>query len=314
MKKISPFLFMLLLSHSIYAQNIKVEYGWQLLGATEDINVSIFDNSCVDYIWQYNHTNIENQKWLLHISNNQTYNYTGGYVTNILAGSGFWVKGNTEIGCDVNTSMINQKETIVFLNKTYNSIVSPYTGRTWLDRNIGANKVCSSYNDVDCYGDYFQWGRDADGHQESNSSMVSEQAIDIDNNGTDFISISWTTGDWTTGDVNGSLRSLNWSKIDGTSVCPIGYRVPTITELENETINNGVTQNITAYENFLKLPSAGYRSSVDGLLIATDSRGYIWSSSDLSPYAAVIYFDPSQAYTSNNTYRSSGLSVRCIKN
>ena len=42
--------------------------------------------------------------------------------------------------------------------KVYKVITSPYTGHKWLDRNLGASQVCTAYNDVNCYGDYFQWG------------------------------------------------------------------------------------------------------------------------------------------------------------
>jgi len=39
----------------------------------------------------------------------------------------------------------------------YDVVTSPYTSRVWLDRNLGATQVCTSFDDVDCYGDYYQW-------------------------------------------------------------------------------------------------------------------------------------------------------------
>jgi len=51
----------------------------------------------------------------------------------------------------------------------YDTVTSPYTGRVWLDRNLGASQVCTSATDTACYGDYYQWGRGHDGHQSSSS-------------------------------------------------------------------------------------------------------------------------------------------------
>jgi len=48
---------------------------------------------------------------------------------------------------------------------TYGTVTSPYTGRVWLDGNLGASQVCTAYNDSTCYGDYYQWGRGTDGHE-----------------------------------------------------------------------------------------------------------------------------------------------------
>jgi len=40
----------------------------------------------------------------------------------------------------------------------YKTITSPNTGKVWLDRNLGAEKVCETPDDKRCFGDYFQWG------------------------------------------------------------------------------------------------------------------------------------------------------------
>jgi len=44
--------------------------------------------------------------------------------------------------------------------------------RTWLDRNLGASKVADSMDDNASYGDLYQWGRGADGHEERNSTIT----------------------------------------------------------------------------------------------------------------------------------------------
>ncbi len=35
----------------------------------------------------------------------------------------------------------------------YCEVTSPYTERVWLDRNLGAARVCTTFNDTACYGD-----------------------------------------------------------------------------------------------------------------------------------------------------------------
>ena len=50
--------------------------------------------------------------------------------------------------------------TISFKGLTYKLVTSPYTGRVWLDRNLGATKVAESSTDSAAYGDYYEFGRD----------------------------------------------------------------------------------------------------------------------------------------------------------
>jgi hypothetical protein len=49
-------------------------------------------------------------------------------------------------------------------------VVNPATGVTWMDRNLGASRAATSSTDADAYGDLYQWGRAADGHQKRTSS------------------------------------------------------------------------------------------------------------------------------------------------
>jgi predicted secreted hydrolase len=43
---------------------------------------------------------------------------------------------------------------------------SRYTGRVWLDRNLGAKQVATSGHDTDSYGSLYQWGRGKDDHED----------------------------------------------------------------------------------------------------------------------------------------------------
>jgi len=204
---------------------------------------------------------------------------------------------------------------------TYGVVTSPYTKEVWLDRNLGAARVCESFNDTACYGDYYQWGRNADGHQDSLSATTTTIATNVNNvnnvGNSSFIVGSFS-GDWIFTDINGSIRSANWSKTDGTSVCPVGFRVPTLTELKAETLDNGVIDNTTAFSNFLKLPSSGLRQGSDGSLLEQGTWGYVWTSSITSYSPWMVYFNDGLVFTSSSNTSSSnhanGLSVRCIKN
>jgi len=195
---------------------------------------------------------------------------------------------------------------------TYDTITSPYTGKVWLDRNLGASQICTALDDTACYGDYYQWGRDADGHEKSDSSITTTAATDVDNAGSSFITLT----QWASVDSDGSLRSANWSKTDGTSVCPVGYRVPTIAEVQSETTNNGVSNvaNMTdGYNNFLKLPAGGYRHNTTGDMTSVGSYSVIWASDPVgTEFAKTLDLEPS-ASSIQDSQRGYGLNVRCIK-
>lgn len=208
-----------------------------------------------------------------------------------------------------------QSEEVTHNGLVYNSIVSPFTGKTWLDRNLGASQVCTEKDDSLCYGDYYQWGRDADGHEKSNSSAVfNELASSITNVGHSNFIVNFNTGtyDWLEDgiDTNGTLRSEKWSKTDGTSICPIGYRVPTIEELKAETTNVGMTESNNLFNSFLKIPLSGIYE-YDGMLMSQGGAGALWSTSNDNQGAIPLIYN-NIGYIEGR-YRTYGLSVRCIK-
>ncbi len=172
---------------------------------------------------------------------------------------------------------INEKEKIYDIlypsvkdkyGNKYKEIKSPYTRKIWLDRNLGASRVCKSYNDSSCYGDYFQWGRDSDGHEKKNSSTTLSISISSTPNHLKFI-ISSDRYDWLSSQNNNLWQGENSQN----NPCPKGFRIPIIDELLAETVNQGVENNKDAYSNFLKLPSAGYRYSISGSLYGQGSWG-----------------------------------------
>jgi len=214
---------------------------------------------------------------------------------------------------DNNTSGTPTPTTITHNGTTYGFVTSPFTGKVWLDRNLGAARTCENLDDEACFGDYYQWGRNFDGHQDSSSGDTNITAIDIDNVGNrNFILNPISPFDWASIDKVGNERSNNWSKTDGTSICPVDFRVPTIEELKAETRDANGTPQVEVFRSFLKLSFSGGKSGAIGDLGEQGEIGYMWSSSiDGSKTEALSFI--SDQVISNSSRRANGLPVRCIK-
>jgi len=211
--------------------------------------------------------------------------------------------------------------TFSFRGKEYGTVTSPYTGRVWLDRNLGAKQVCTAMNDFKCIGDFYQWGRGADGHEKvlgkflhpstkvkdsdftnvpadsfTSNSKVYVTPINIDNRVDDFdINRPYPfNGDWVKKgfDDDGKKRQAYWSRTDGSSVCPAEFRVPTAEELHTEvnTAEKKATDRLyyVLIDMFLKIPSTGGRGNARKRYVEF-IRGYtgIWTTSTHTlPYYA----------------------------
>ncbi|MEA2018834.1 MAG: hypothetical protein U9N59_10340 [Campylobacterota bacterium] len=194
--------------------------------------------------------------------------------------------------------------TITFKNIGYNEIISQKTGKTWLDRNLGATSLCSNENDTNCFGDYYQWGRLADGHQLKTSSTTTTK-ITTTEVSSDYI---LGNGDWSNTDSDGSSRLILWNKTNGEGICPINFRVPTLQEWIDEV---GSFQNKSeAFSSFLKIPFAGKRSETNGDINAGGIN--IWTTNrdntNSMLWRSTEYMSDWSAY-----YRTGGVPVRCIK-
>jgi len=200
---------------------------------------------------------------------------------------------------DLNITVINDDYSrgISHNGISYGFMVSSDSNKTWLDRNLGAEANCSTSTDTQCFGWLYQWGRGNDGHQLRNSTLQNGTAIDFDSNNSSFI---YGISDWlnNTLDQNGSIRQSNYSKVNGESICPKEFRVPTIEELSNETY--GV----------LNFPKAGIRNYAGGDL-DRDYEGYILSNT-IGKHLLVEFNKHSQIVKSDKT-KADGLSVRCIE-
>jgi hypothetical protein len=104
---------------------------------------------------------------------------------------------------------------LLMFNGLEYGLMRDVNGSVWLDRNLGATKVAEKLKDADAYGDLYQWGRLADGHEKRinpSTQSVSNLATNINASNIDktmFIkNDSSSPYDWVDNDVdnNGSLR------------------------------------------------------------------------------------------------------------
>src|SRR5690554_5807238 len=154
------------------------------------------------------------------------------------------------------------------------NVTNPTTGKTWMDRNLGASQVATSSTDAAAYGDLYQWGRAADGHESRTSVTTSTLATSDTPGHGNFITTNSSPNDWR----NPQNDNL-WQGVSGTNnPCPSGYRLPTEAEWEAERTSWSSNNEAGAFASPLKLPVAGRRDFSDGTLGDVGSGGFYWSS------------------------------------
>ena len=191
-------------------------------------------------------------------------------------------------------------------------VTNPTTGAIWLDRNLGASQVAASSTDADAYGDLYQWGRSADGHQIRTSETTSTNATSsAPTTGTDWYGKFITEGsspyDWR------STQNNNlWYGVSGTNnPCPSGFRLPTEAEWTAERTSWSTNNAAGALASPLKLPMADFRRR-SGSLGGESHSGNYWSSTVEDANSLLLYFYSYSADVDSD-YRAGGASVRCLK-
>lgn len=188
-------------------------------------------------------------------------------------------------------------------------VTNPTTGKTWMDRNLGASRLATSSTDTMAHGDLYQWGRRSDGHQCRKSDTTSIlSSTDAPVHGK-FIESTNFPLDWRI-THNDNL----WQGVNGiNNPCPIGYRIPTETELNNERISWSTNNNSGAFASNLKLSMGGERVASFSVRGVGTSGCYWTSTTRTNGGVRYLFFDNSSANI-NNTFRAIGNSIRCIKN
>jgi uncharacterized protein (TIGR02145 family) len=188
-------------------------------------------------------------------------------------------------------------------------VFNPATGKTWMDRNLGASRAATSSTDAAAYGDLYQWGRGADGHQLRNSPTTTTLSSQDQPGHGSFILTPILPSDWRS-PQNDNL----WQGINGVNnPCPSGYRLPTEAELEAERASWSSNNAAGAFASPLKLPVAGDRYDGNGALGNVNTHGSYWSNTVSSTNSQRLGFISSGASIGPGN-RGYGLSVRCIKN
>jgi len=220
----------------------------------------------------------------------------GGIIASVNSGLG-WVCGDSVV------FMYNGSQV------SYGSVLNTETNDCWFDRNLGASQVCISYDDSNCYGDLFQWGRGDDGHQ-IRTSETTLILSSTDSPGHDkFILNSTDPYNWRD-PQNDNL----WQGVDGVNnPCPTGWRVPTHVEFDDERLTWTSNDLYGAYNSPLKFPAAGDREQNDGYINGGGVHGLFWTSTGLPHTTLGFNFYDIDA-SLNYPDRAVGASVRCIKN
>ncbi len=227
--------------------------------------------------------------------------YNGSSWTNMAGGT-----ASQAFVCGISTVTFTYNGASV----TYGT-VSSAGGKCWLDRNLGATQVAISSTDAASYGDLFQWGRGADGHQIRTSTTTTSLSTTDAPGNTSFIKVSTSNppNDWRS-PQNDNL----WQGVNGVNnPCPYGFRLPTNAELNTERTSWSSNNAAGAFASSLKLPMTIGRNSNDGGLFGGQSYGYYWSSTVSGTSVQKLFINGSSANIDNN-FRADGMSVRCIRN
>lgn len=198
--------------------------------------------------------------------------------------------------------------------------VTTATGKVWMDRNLGSTRVAQSVTDASAYGDYYQWGRPADGHQtkyitNNNSTGFTNTKSSSTVPSTDlWIVPTDGSNDWLI-----TADNTLWTGANPTNnPCPAGFRIPTLAEWQAEqalfTSNNASG----AFNYSLKLTMPGWLESFSNSgasFIATTSGGF-YLTQTANTNGSVQYFgiNSGNVWTDTNLFKRQGLSCRCIQN
>jgi uncharacterized protein (TIGR02145 family) len=190
-------------------------------------------------------------------------------------------------------------------------VTNPVTGKTWMDRNLGASRAAISSTDAQAYGDLYQWGRGADGHQCRNSATTTTLSSTDQPGHGNFILATDSPYDWRI-PQNTNL----WQGVNGVNnPCPSGYRLPSYAELSSETQTWLSQDTQGAFQSLLKLTLGGNKSW--GVVGNTDQIGHYWSSNNYWSTSNNYYGSEALYITESVNWdfngRSNGASIRCIK-
>lgn len=205
-------------------------------------------------------------------------------------------------------------------------IFNPITERIWMDRNLGANQAATSSTHEAAFGDLYQWGRAADGHEKIFREAGDEPTSGIyDGVLNGFPSSAVASGAWdglfitSNGFANNDWLGLNkndnlWQGTNGVNnPCPDEYRLPTHAEFADELGTWTSNNDVGAYQS-IKLTSTPIRLT-DGTFLSLTSLklGLYWTSTVSGNNIRIISFQQNNSSINPVSSRAEALPVRCIK-
>jgi uncharacterized protein (TIGR02145 family) len=197
-------------------------------------------------------------------------------------------------------------------------VTNPTTGKTWMDRNLGASQVATSSTDNSAYGDLYQWGRRADGHQCRNSNTTTTLSSSAQPANSLFILAPNSPNNWLT-----YVDNTLWNGVSAVNnPCPIGYRIPTESEYTAEFTSWSSPYADGAFNSPLKFTLAVGRNATTGAIGNGSANSWgsywnkqIWTNSQARMMVFYVYASSSTPAVVNSMVpAANGRSVRCIKN
>lgn len=192
-------------------------------------------------------------------------------------------------------------------------------GRYWIDRNLGAKRVCEDVNDTECFGTLYQWGRGEDGHEQTNSPTQEDRPTSLPYVDERFIKVD---GDWVDDDDGDSVdqREASWSQDEDNAsylkehdVCPKGFYVPSTDEIKDMKKAEDIGNLDDAFDSNLTIGANGYRDGISADLADQNSTAYIWSYERDTSGKSTGYSFSEDGTAEEYVIRSTGYAVRCIK-
>lgn len=197
-------------------------------------------------------------------------------------------------------------------------------GHIWLQQNLGASRVAISASDDDAYGDLYQWGRWADGHQVRIPTPVLSPASSLSaNNPSGLVAggiIAYISNWWANGATTDTWTAVTATEASATNGCDpcktlgSGWSMPTDADWTMLIDSENITNTTNAFTSNLKIPNGGWRSTNSLSILSAGTSSWFWSSNAASTSGAkgvwILSTSVQKSYIDSRAY---GTSVRCIK-
>lgn len=213
---------------------------------------------------------------------------------------------------------------------TYNGETVIYTtvrgadGNIWLQQNLGSESIANTQDDADSYGDLFQWGRWADGHQKRTSEAGNAPSPNnpegLSGGSDNYITGSNVNSWWASNaltDTWNAATPADATDISGCDPCKAAlgqdWQLPSQAEWTALVDAENIINPATAFNSNLKLPATGYRSNTDGGFTFVGARGYYWSRDVANTGGKFLYIGTVIANPASGAPRGQGAAIRCVK-